>query len=133
MEHPSKNRLSNIDRDTGREIATLTPQEINALQWLRVSRGFIESRIEQYKKGRNSDAQSEDFMGAQLATLEFLEEKVSMKDPDVILLLSFNEEDASNGREVETPNYIVSHGNQLDTLAAIVEQSQYLHDNSLMD
>lgn len=129
MTHNPESNLSRINKQHSHELTTLTPQEINALQWLSVSRRFVDSRIEQYKKLRSPDAQSDDFMSAQLATLDFLEEKVGEKDPDVVLLLSFNEEDASNGREVETPNYIVSHGNQLDTLTNIVEEAQYLHDN----
>lgn len=111
------------------ELERLSPAEINAKQWISVSQRFLDSRIEQYKKYGNPEAENPEFMAPLKETISYLTDMVEQGDPDTVLFLSQLEESTSNGRTVETPNYIVLHGDQLSHLSMMVEQAQYQSDN----
>jgi hypothetical protein len=116
-------------RNTRNELENLTPDQINAHQWLSVSQRFLDSRIEQYKKYGNPEAESPEFMAPLKETISYLTEMVEQDDLGTVKFLSQLESSASNGRRVETPNYIVLHGDQLSQLALMVEEAQYRHDH----
>lgn len=126
----NSSELSSVRRDVNNELENLSPAEINARQWISVSQRFLDSRIDQYEKYGNPEAQKPEFMDNFRATLEFLTEQVEKRDFDTISFLSTLEASASNGQSVETPNYIVLHGNQLSHLSLMVEEAQRRHDSA---